>query len=131
MTTIVVFVSSLFVALAFLGLKAVEIKYGKKNILLDLLSRFDLRTDKLISDLKFRSLQLIQSARYIVLVQTKAVCKKLLETVEEKIMDEYRARYTMIMGQKEIAGNGSASFYLKKISEDKSSGRKGKIEESL
>jgi hypothetical protein len=131
MATIVIFASSLFTASALITVKAVEIKYGKRNFILELLSKLDAKSDKLISDVKFKALQIIQSVRYIVLVQIKAVCKNLLDKVEEKIMNEYKARHTMIMGQKNITNRGSVSFYLKKITEDKSNGQKGKIEQSL
>ena len=111
--------------------KAIELKCGKKNIILGCIVKLDGKSEKIVSDLKFKALQLIQSIRYIVLVQTKAVCKNLLEKVERKIMDEYRMKHTMIMGQREIVGNGSASFYLRKITEEKSNSQKGKIEESF
>jgi hypothetical protein len=131
MTTIVVFASSLFIMSAFLTIKAVEIKYEKRNLLLCFLGKCDTTSEKFISDLKFKVLQIIQSTRYIALVQTKEVCKSLLEKVEAKIVSEYRARHMMIMGQKEIANKGSVSFYLKKINEGKTLNGKGKIEEVL
>jgi hypothetical protein len=130
-TTIVVFILSFIIALAFLALKAVEIKYEKRNIFCELLGKFDTSAHKLATNLKFKSLQIIQSARYIILVEAKEATRKLFEKLEQKIIDEYRVRHTMIMGQKEIATTGSASFYLRKITENKDSGIKGKIEESL
>jgi hypothetical protein len=130
-TTIVVFISSFFIALVFLTLKTIEIKYEKRNIFCELLGKFDATAHKLIVDLKFKSLQLIQSARYIVLIEAKEFAKKLFEKLEQKIINEYHAHHIMIMGQKEIATTGSASFYLRKITEDKNNGTKGKIEDSL
>jgi hypothetical protein len=130
-STIVVFISSLAIVLAFLAIKAVEIKYEKRNIFCELLGKFEEGSHKLVAAFKFKSLQLIQSARYIILVEVKEFAKKLFEKLEQKIINEYHARHTMIMGQKEIAANGSASFYLRKITEDKNNGVKGKIEESL
>jgi hypothetical protein len=130
-TTIVVFISSLAIVLAFLVVKAIEIKYEKRNIFCELLGKFEEGSHKLVTDLKFKSLQLIQSARYVVLVEAKEFAKKLFEKLEQKIINEYHARHTMIMGQKEIAVSGSASFYLRKITENKDNGAKGKIEESL
>jgi hypothetical protein len=47
------------------------------------------------------------------------------------ILAEYRKRQEVIMGRKNIANKGSVSFYLKKITEDKKEGEKGKIEDSL
>jgi hypothetical protein len=131
MATIIVFASSLIVLSVFVVIKAIEIKYEKRNIFCELLGKFDDASHKLVADLKFKILQFVQSARYIVLVKAKEAIKKILEKLEEKIVREYRAGHTMIMGQREIAVSGSASFYLRKISENKDNGAKGKIEESL
>ena len=128
MTTIVVFASSLFVTSAFVFIKAMELKYGKKNIVLRLIGKFDSKCDHCVSSLKFRGLQLVQSVRYIVLVQTKDVCKDLFYKAKEKIKEEYRIRQNTMMGQKDITNKGSVSFYLKKITENKGNGEKGKIE---
>jgi len=130
MTTIIVFASSFFTASALVAIKAIEIKYGKKNLVLELLSLLDTKSDKFIYDVKFKALQIIQSVRYVILVQTKTVCNNLLDKVEEKTMNEYKTRHNMIMmGQKNIVTNkGSVSFYLKKITEEKYNGQKGKIE---
>jgi len=128
MATIIVFASSLFVALVLVSFKAIELRCGKRNFALGFICRFDGKLNKLISNLKFKTLQLIQSARYIVLIQIKAVCKDLLDKVEEKIANEYKIRHTMIMGHKEIVNNGSVSFYLKKITEHKGNREKGKID---
>lgn len=131
MATIVVFASSLFVTSAFVSLKAVELRYGKKNIILELIGKFDSKCDCCVSNLRFRSLQLVQSIRYIMLVQIKEVCKDLFYKVKEKIKEEYKIRQNTMMGQKDITNKGSVSFYLKKITEDKCNGEKGKIEDCL
>lgn len=131
MTTIVVFASSLFVALAFVSIKAIELKYGRKNIILELVGKFDQQCDYCVSSLKFRCLQFVQTIRYILFVQLKEIIKHFWNKIHEKIMHEYKIRQEIIMGRKEIVSNGSASFYLKKISEDKCNGGKGKIEDCL
>jgi hypothetical protein len=132
MATIIVFASSLSVASVLVGVKAFELRRGRKNAALGLLCRLDSKFDRLMADIKFRMLQLVQSVRYILFVQSKIFFKNLLHQVMEKIIQEFRAKQnTIMMGHKEISSNGSASFYLKKITEDKSNGEKGKIEDSL
>jgi hypothetical protein len=131
MATIVVFASSLFIALILVFTKSLELKHGKRNIGLELISRFDSKADNLIASLKFRGLQLVQTIRYILFVQIEAAAKELFNQAHEKIRQEYKTRQSAIMGRKDITNNGSASFYLKKITEDKSNGEKGKIEDSL
>lgn len=128
MTTIVVFASSLFITLAFVFIKAVELKYGKKNIILRLIGKFDTKCDQCVSGFKFKGLQLIQSIRYIFLVKIKEVYKDLFRKAEEKVMSEYKRRQDVVMGKKDITNKGSVSFYLKKITENKGNGEKGKIE---
>lgn len=131
MTIITIFVSSLCLTTILVTLKAVEIKYKKRNFIFNLLEHTDDWAEKVISGLKFKLLQLVQIVRYIVLVETKEICKNLLEKIEEKIANEYRAKQLIIMGRKNIPINNSASFYLKKIHEEKQNMEKGKIEESL
>jgi hypothetical protein len=131
MATIVIFASSLLIASTLLITKAIELKYGRKNFFLEIINKLDSRSNKFIFDLRFRSLQFIQIIRYILLVQTKIVMKNLLDKVEERIMNEYKLKQSVIMGRRNIVDRGSVSFYLKKITEDKGHSGRGKIEESL
>jgi hypothetical protein len=129
MATIIVFASSLSIASVLVGVKAFELRCGRKNAALGLLCQLDSKFDRFIADLKFRTLQLVQSVRYILFVQSKIVFRDLTNKLIEKIIHEYKIRQsTIMMGHKEIVSNGSASFYLKKITEDKSNGERGKIE---
>jgi hypothetical protein len=131
MVTTIIFVSSLFIALAMILFHAIEMKKNKSNPLLKGLRRADIKSGKLIANLSFRWLQLCQSIRYIVLVQIKEISKIWFTKLEEKVVNEYRLRQSSIMGgQKQIAKNGSASFYLKKITEHKDNEGKGKIEDN-
>ena len=129
MTTVVVFSSSLFIATAMVIIKAIELRRGKINFLLALFRKFDSHSDKFVAKMKFIALQLVQSARYIILIQIKETCKSLLEKVEKKIAEEYKIKQSTLLGQKKITNKGSVSFYLKKITEQKSSSGKGKIED--
>ncbi|MFA6270130.1 MAG: hypothetical protein WC657_02885 [Candidatus Paceibacterota bacterium] len=132
MTTIIVFAFSLFVVLILVLLKAIELKYGKKNILLKLIYKLEPSSIKLVAFLKFKSLQLIQSVRYIVLVEMKEMITYFFDQTHDKIMNEYKKRQEVILvGKKNIINKGSVSFYLKKITEDKGSNERGKIEEIL
>ncbi|NLE07447.1 MAG: hypothetical protein GX627_02440 [Parcubacteria group bacterium] len=127
MTTIVVFASSFVAMSALVGFKALELKDGKKNITLKCVGLFDRKAEKLISNIKFRFVQIIQTARFLVLVQVKVIFKKLLKKIEADI----KSKQTVLMGQKNIINKGSVSFYLKKIAEDKINNGGGKIEESF
>lgn len=127
MATIVVFASSLSIASILVLVKAIELKFGRKNIFLELIRKLDNRAIAIISEVKFRNLQLIQTVRYIVLVQSKEVFRSFLDKIQEKIALEYRLRQEIVMGKRNITNRGSVSFYLKKITEEKGI-EKGKIE---
>ena len=55
MTTIVVFGSSLAVALILILTKTLELKYGSKNILLRFIGKADDRLELIVSKIRFRS----------------------------------------------------------------------------
>ena len=104
-------------------------KFGKKSIILIIIGKLDKRAETLATFIKFKSLQLIQIVRYMISIKAKEIIKDLSNKVQNKLADEYRARQEIIMGRKNIVSKGPASFYLKKISENKESGEKGKIED--
>ena len=93
------------------------------------MGKFDHQCDYCVSGLKFRCLQFVQTIRYILFVQLKEIIKHFWSQIHERIKHEYKIRQEIIMGRKEIINNGSASFYLKKITEHKGNGEKGKIHE--
>jgi hypothetical protein len=122
MATIIVFASSLLILSIFLILKALELKSGNKNLLLGLISKFETEANLLVKTLKFRSLQLNQTVRYLVFVKSKLLWNEIFNKIHLAILAEYRKRQEVIMGRKNIANKGSVSFYLKKITEDKKEG---------
>lgn len=130
MATIIVFASSLLIAVLLLALKVIELKYGKKNIFLNLINKLEARAVKTLTWVNFTGLQIIQSLRYIVLVKIKNATKDLFKKVEDRLFQEFKKRQDIVMGRKEILSKGSASFYLKKITETKGV-EKGKIEDTL
>jgi hypothetical protein len=114
------------------AIKDFEVRRKKRNFALGALSRLDERSLALIAAIKFRGLQFIQSVRYIVLVEAKNFIIVLVKRYCNRIYSEYtKARERTIMGQKQIESRGSVSFFLKKITEEKSGIVKGKIEETL
>ncbi len=130
MATIVVFASSLFVTTLIVLMKAIEIKYSKRNFLLKLISKLDTKGEFVTSRTKFLLLLLIQSVRYLVLVRVPMTLREQLDKIKLKILEEYRNQESLIMGQREIKNRGSVSFFLKKIDEGHKNGQ-GKIDEIL
>lgn len=131
MTTIITFGSSLLVVITLVSLKAFEISREKRNFFLSIVGKLDEPALRLTNSIRFRIFQIVQSVRYIILVKMRDMLHDMFVRVSDKIASEYRERQDMLMGRREIANKGAVSFYLKKITEDKSNGEKGKIEESL
>lgn len=127
MTTIAVFASSLFITILLLTLKAIELRFSKKNFILRVLSKLDPRAEDTIASVKFRALQVVQSLRYIVLVEFRLAFQNWVFEMRERAVREYKVRESVIMGQKNITSRGSVSFFLKKIDEGKKSGQRGEI----
>jgi len=131
MAVVIVFGSSFILALCIFTLKYFELRRGKSNFLLRFVSRFDSRAEELVAASKFRILQLIQSARYVVLVHIPAVIDRAIEKTKESILQELDARRNMLRGQKDISNKGAVSFFLKKIDENKRNGERGEINEEM
>lgn len=128
MAILIIFASSLLFVMSIVLFKAVESRFGKRNLILELIRKLDTKSEKFIATLKFRAWQAIQSVRYLFVVKIKASFFDWLQAMQYKIAREYDLQQNTLMGRRQIVGNGSASFYLKKISEEKSFGSKGKIE---
>lgn len=132
MTTIIIFCLSFFISTIFVVIKYFEIKKGNKNSMLGILNKLDDKALVFFHSTKFRSLQLIQTIRYIILVKVKELLIELFEKYKNRIIEEYRLRKNSILiGKKQIKNKGSVSFYLKKITEHKGNGERGKIEDRL
>ena len=100
--------------------------------MLGILNKLDDKALVFFHSTKFRSLQLIQTIRYIILVKVKELLIELFEKYKNRIIEEYRLRKNSILiGKKQIKNKGSVSFYLKKITEHKGNGERGKIEDRL
>lgn len=130
MAIIVIFASSLFLASVLVFTKALELKFNRKNFALKLLGKLDEKAFAANLKIKFLGLQIIQSARYVVLVKTPQFFRKLASDAGTKILIAYKEREGMIMGKRNITSRGSVSFFLKKIDEGRGNSQ-GKIEESL
>lgn len=131
MTTVVIFGSSLFLATVLVLLQAWELRRSKKNIILRIIAKLDPHAERLLETLRFRILQAIQTVRFIILVWAKEFVQSLSSRAQERLLKEFESRKEVVMGKKDIKSNGSVSFYLRKIKEEKSNGEKGKIEDNL
>lgn len=134
MATIVTFGIS-FLGLSFLFLsKHRETGLGRKNFLLSFLSRFDERSSSFLSAVHFQLYRLVQTVKFLIFVHIPEKGKVKINQTKESMISGYQKQKDVIMGKKELRENGSSSFFLRKMTENKNSnagGERGKIEESL
>lgn len=108
-------------------IKAIELKYGRKSFLLRIISKFDHHSISFVNKVKFKCFQIIQSIRYIFLIEVKNILENKFRNLKERVVEEYKNRESIIMGKKQIGNRGSVSFFLKKIDETKRNGHRGEI----
>jgi hypothetical protein len=128
MITISIFSSSLFFAVTLIILKAFDLRSGKQNVLVRIMSKMDNNSTVLIKNIKFRTFQFIQTLRYIFLVKTKNAIKTFFSGLFARVRDEYLEREKVFMGRKDISSKGAVSFFLKRIKDEKAFSSRGKIE---
>lgn len=134
-TALLLIVSFLGLGILFLS-KHREVKTGDKNIVGKTLARFDAGSKQIIYKIHFRIYQLIQTVRFIFLVHLPEKSRVKITKTKDSMMSEYKKQKDVIMGKKELSNNGSSSFFLRKVNENKQAnsevgGERGKIEDSL
>lgn len=132
MVTVIIF------TLSFLGLAALfvskdrEVKTGEKTLVGKILAKFDQKSESFSAALHHRSFELYRTVKYILLVHLPEKGRVKIENTKESVLNSYNKQKDVIMGKKELSNNGSSSFFLRKVSENKNgNGAKGKIEDSL
>lgn len=131
MVSIITFGSSfILLLLLFLG-RFFENLQGKKNPITFVLSLLDKPSEKIISALSFRWKQVNQTIRYIVFIVIPQRSEEAFKQMKGRAVDNYNKKKDALMGKKDLPLSTSASFYLKKIKEDKQNGKSGKIVDSL
>lgn len=128
MTTIIIFALALFFAISIIFFKALDLKKGKSNFVYTIIGKFDRSSAVFVEKIKFSILQFIQSIRYIILVKIRNKITDFVSQEIRRILNEYENKQKIFMGRKNIANNGSVSFYLKKIKDQKAYDGKGKID---
>lgn len=126
MVTIISFGLSLLTASILILVKTIELKKSRRNLLLKLISSFDDKYLSLAGFLKLKGFQIFQTLRYLIIFKSKNLLLHIFENSKNWFMNELKERQKEIMGHREISRRGSVSFYLKRISEEKS---RGKIED--
>ncbi len=137
MATVIIFAIS-FLALAVLFLsKHREIQTGRKTFVGGILARFDSRSSSFLSALRYRAYRSIQTVKFFFLVHLPEKGRVKIYKTKESFVNGYQKKKDIIMGKEEFSGNGSSSFFLRKMSEnkegkgDKENGERGRIEDSL
>ncbi|HEY4516218.1 MAG TPA: hypothetical protein VJH67_03475 [Candidatus Paceibacterota bacterium] len=114
-----------------------EINAGTKTFVGNFLSRFDVSSARIMSLIKYRMYQVVQTVRYLLFVHLPEKSKVKINKTKEAVEERYRKQKDAVMGKKELKQNGSSSFFLHKMSEHKNSadsevtegGERGRIED--
>lgn len=131
MVTIVIFGVSIFFAFTILLLKMLYLHRGRDGFVLRFLGRCDPWTERLTSATKFRTLQIIQSVRYLFLLRLPEIVSQTAKKYKGRLVLKLENKRNLLMGRKEITNKGAVSFFLKKMDEAKKNGHKGEINEIL
>lgn len=107
-----------------------EVKVGEKMLLGKILSRFDGYATKLLSALHLRLYRIFERANYILFVKIPEKSKVNVIRAKDSVLGHLEKQKEMIRGRKELNGNGSSSFFLRKVVEHKNGSEQGRIEES-
>lgn len=94
----------------------------------NLFTRLDPKSEKLISILKFRVKQVVQTTKYIIFVLIPQRSEASLKKGKDVAMREYNKQKEVVMGKKDLR-SGGASFFLKKMKEEMKTVKSGKIED--
>ncbi len=134
MANIIIFAVSFFgLSVLFLS-KHREIRTGEKNWFGKLLSKFDHRGSKLLYSFHYRAYQVIQTIKFLVMVRIPEKGRVKISKTRDSVITEYQKQKDVIMGKKELNGNGSSSFFLRKMNDNKKenggeNGERGRIED--
>ena len=129
MFLIILFGISLFVLILLFTGKFFESRSLKPNFISSLFKKLDPLAEKLFGQVAFRYRQVDQTLRYIFLVLLPRKSEESLKQAKEAAIGEYKRRKELVLGKRELAKNGSASFFLKKMKEDKMKSKPGRIED--
>lgn len=130
MIAIIIFGLSTLFVLSIVISKLIEQKTNRTILLLKVLRKFDPNAESFITKFRYRTLQLIQTVRYILIVHIPQIIREIGSEIHQGAMREYRISQSIIMGRKNITNKGAVSFYLKKIKEERESGR-GEIQDNM
>ena len=135
MISIYFFVPSFLVLSALFLSKHRELRTHNQTLLGRLLSRFDVKSEAVLSAVHYRLYQIVQTIRYVLVVHLPEKGRVKIIQTKDAVEQSYRKQKDAVMGKKELKQNGSSSFFLRKMSEHKDVGsnrentERGRIED--
>lgn len=118
MTTILFFVS-LFVLSALIGSKVFEIKVRKIDVLSNLFSKGDEKIHKLIELATFKYNRYKKIAHIFVFEFLPSYAYEILVKMKDYVSKKYYSSADNFRGRRVLRSNGSVSFFLERLSDDK------------
>ncbi len=120
-----------FLLLILFFAKSRSILSGNQNFVLRGVSVLDNPASKLFVSLSFRWKQISQTVRYIIFIVIPHRSEEAFKQMKGRAVHHYNKQKDTLMGKKEILNSSSASFFLKKMKEEKKNTKSGKIEETM
>jgi len=111
--------------------KSRSILSGNQNFILRAISILDIPASNFFEFLGFRWKQIYQTVRYIFVILIPQRSEEAFKQMKGKAVENYKKQKDTLMGKKELINSSSASFFLKKMKEEKKNSKNGKIEETI
>ncbi len=117
--TIILFLVSLFALFFMLAYKAFEIKVKKINFISNLSRRADNQIDNLIEVVVFKYNRYRKISQIFVFEFMPSYTYELLVKTKDYVSKRYYSAGDEFRGRRVLRSNGSVSFFLERLSEDK------------
>ncbi len=125
--TIIFFLVSLFVLCALVGSKIFEIKFDRAHFLANLFVKGDAKIHDLIKLAEFKYSRYKKIAHIFIFEFLPSFAYEILVRMKDYVSKKYYSAENRFSGKKILRGNGSVSFLLERLAEDKNGVRENKV----
>jgi len=127
MAVIIIFAISLIGLMLLFSSKLVVEKTGNMNLWSSAVSRLDPKAARLNAAVTFKWKQITQTIKYVLFILIPHRTEESWKEAKKAAVGHYKKQKDILMGKKNFSNSVSASFYLKKIKEDRLNGKDGII----
>lgn len=129
MAIIIIFAISLIGLVLLFSSKLVVEKSGNMNLFSTAISKLDPSAARMNAAVSFKWKQIIQTVKYVLFILIPHRTEESWKEAKKAAVGHYKKQKDILMGKKNFSNSVSASFYLKKIKEDRLNGKDGMIDD--